>query len=137
MLGLALIAVVLAVSATSAVADKSRPSISLKANPATGFAPTRVVLTAELKGGLNDYAEYYCPSIEWNLGDDTRAESKIDCDPYEAGKSEIKRRYVLDRVFQIPGEFRVEFRMKQKDRVVGHGSTIVRIRPGLRDGFGH
>ena len=133
---LAFVAVVLLASSTSALGDKTRPSVSLKANPATGFAPTRVVLTAELKGGVNDYADYYCPSIEWQLGDDTRAESKVDCDPYEAGKSEIKRRYILDRVFQAPGEFRVEFRMKQKDKVVGSGSTLVRIRPGLRDGWG-
>jgi hypothetical protein len=119
----------------SAVADKTRPSVSVRANPATGFAPTRVVMTAELKGGVNDYADYYCPTVEWHWGDDTRAETRSDCDPYEAGKSEIKRRYVLDRVFQTPGEFRVEFKLKQKDKIVGAGSTMVRIRPGLRDGF--
>lgn len=127
----------MALASASAAGDKTRPSVSLKANPSTGFAPTRVVLTAELKGGVNDYADYYCPTVEWKWGDDTRAESKTDCDPYEPGKSEIKRRYVFDRVFQSPGEFRVEFRLKQKDRVVGLGSTMVRIRPGLRDGFGH
>ena len=119
----------------SAVGDKTRPSVSVRANPATGFAPTRVVMTAELKGGVNDYADYYCPTVEWHWGDDTRAETKSDCDPYEPGKSEIKRRYVLDRVFQSPGEFRVEFKLKQKDKVVGAGSTMVRIRPGLRDGL--
>ena len=130
-------AVLILAAMSTAASDKNRPSVSLKANPSTGFAPTRVVLTAELKGGVDDYAEYYCPTIEWKWGDDTRAESKMDCDPYEPGKSEIKRRYVFDRVFQLPGEFRVEFRLKQKDKVVGQGSTIVRIRPGLRDGFGH
>ncbi len=129
-------ALVVAAGTASAIGDKTRPSVSLKANPSTGFAPTRVVMTAELKGGVNDYAAYYCPTIEWYWGDDTRAESKVDCEPYEAGKSEIKRRYVLDRVFQAPGEFRVEFRMKQKDKIVGQGVTTVRIRPGLRDGFG-
>jgi hypothetical protein len=133
----AFVVVSLSVATTSALGDKTKPSVSVRANPTTGFAPTRVVLTAELKGGVNDYAEYYCPTIEWTWGDDTRAESKMDCEPYEAGKSEIKRRYVFDRVFQSPGEFRVEFRMKQKDKVVGLGSTLVRIRPGLRDGFGH
>ena len=126
---------VLTVVSPSAVGDKTRPSVSVRANPATGFAPTRVVMTAELKGGVNDYADYYCPSVEWHWGDDTRAETKSDCDPYEPGKSEIKRRYVLDRVFQSPGEFRVEFKLKQKDKVVGAGSTMVRIRPGLRDGL--
>ena len=115
-------------------ADKSKPSISVRANPATGFAPMRVVLTAELKGGVDDYADFYCPSVEWNWGDDTRAESKTDCDPYEAGKSEIKRRYIIDRRFETPGNYRVEFRIKQKDKVVGGGSTTVTVRPGVRDG---
>jgi hypothetical protein len=128
----------IAISAVALLAssEKDKPSVSVKANPSVGFAPTRVVMTAELKGGLNDYADYYCPAVEWQWGDDTRAESKIDCEPYEAGKSEIKRRYVFDRVFQTPGDYRVEFRMKQKDKVVGIGSTTVRIRPGLRDGGG-
>lgn len=129
-------AVLLTAVTSFAASDKTRPSVSVKANPSTGFAPTRVVVTAELKGGMDDFAEYYCPSIEWSWGDDTRSESKIDCEPYEPGKSEIKRRYVFDRVFQLPGDFRVEFRMKQKNKVVGHGSTTVRIRPGLRDGGG-
>ena len=127
-------ALVLATGATSASDDKTKPSLSLKANPATGFAPTRVVLTAEVMGGANDYAEFYCPSVEWVWGDDTKAESTVDCEPYEAGKSEIKRRYVFDRIFQLPGNFRVEFRLKQKGKVVGSTSTTVTIRPGIRDG---
>ena len=128
-------ALVLAAGTASATSDQTKPKVSLKASPATGFAPTRVVLTAELKGGANDYAEFYCPSVEWVWGDDTKAESSIDCDPYEAGKSEIKRRYVFDRVFQLPGNFRVEFRLKQKGKVVGSTSTTVTIRPGIRDGY--
>ena len=75
-------AVLLTAVTSFAASDKTRPSVSVKANPSTGFAPTRVVVTAELKGGLDDFAEYYCPTIEWNWGDDTKAESKIDCDPY-------------------------------------------------------
>jgi hypothetical protein len=132
----ALTFVIVISAALLANSDKTKPSVSVKANPSVGFAPTRVVLTAELKGGLDDYPEYYCPAVEWQWGDDTRAESKSDCEPYEAGKSEIKRRYVFDRVFQTPGDYRVEFRLKQKDKVVGIGSTTVRIRPGLRDGGG-
>jgi hypothetical protein len=123
------------IAAGAAVAaDKTKPSISVKASPTTGFAPTRVVMTAEVKGGSDDFADFYCPTVEWVWGDDTKAESKVDCDPYEAGKSEIKRRYIFDRVFNSPGNFRVEFRLKQKDKVVGSGSTTVTIRPGIRDG---
>lgn len=116
---------------------KDKPSISLKASPSGGFSPLRVVLTAELKGGTNDFVDFYCPSIEWVWGDDTRSESRADCEPYEAGKSEIKRRYTTDHVFNTMGEYAVEFRIKQKDRVVGLGKTLVRIRPGIRDGGGY
>ena len=101
-----------------------------------GFSPSRVVLTADVKGGANDFEEFYCASVEWDWGDDTRSESKADCDPYEAGKSEIKRRYTTDHVFNNAGEFRVEFRLKQINKVVAKGTADVRVRPGLRDGGG-
>ena len=45
----------------------------------------------------------YCASVEWVWGDDTRSESKTDCEPYEAGRSEIKRRYTLDHIYQSAG----------------------------------
>ncbi len=122
--------------AGSDIADKKKPSISIRASPAAGFSPLRVVLTAELKGGDNDFPDYYCPTIEWVWGDDTRAESTADCDPYEAGTSEIKRRYTVSRIFQTAGNMKVEFRLKQKNKVVGSGSTTVNVRPGLRDGGG-
>ena len=116
--------------------EKKKPSIAVRATPSTGFSPLRVFLTAELKGGDDDFAEFYCPTVEWIWGDDTRAESSADCDPYEAGKSEIRRRYSVNRVFQTAGNFKVEFRLKQKDRVVGAGSITVQVRPGVRDGGG-
>lgn len=120
--------------AGSETIDKKKPSVTLRASPSAGFSPLKVVLTAELKGGDNDYPEYYCPTVEWVWGDDTRAESTADCEPYEAGKSEIKRRYTVSRIFQTAGNMRVEFRLKQKDKVVGAGSTSINVRPGLRDG---
>lgn len=116
--------------------DKKRPSITVKANPGTGFSPLRVSLTAELKGGADDFSEFYCPTIEWVWGDDTRAESTADCDPYIEGTSEIRRRYTVSRIFQTSGNFKVEFRLKQKDKVVGAGSTTVQVRPGIREGGG-
>ena len=117
-------------------AEKKKPSLTLRATPSAGFTPLRVVLTAELKGGDDDFADYYCPTVEWVWGDDTRAESTADCDPYEPGKSKIRRRYVTTRIFQIAGDLRVEFRLKQKDKVVGANSTRITVRPGVRDGGG-
>ncbi len=123
-----------------------KPSISVKANPPVGFSPLRVVLTAELKGGDNDYQDFYCASVEWDWGDDTRSQSNADCEPYEAGKSEIKRRYAMDHTFRAdrigdrpygdpmsppgPTQYRVKFLLKQKNKVVGSGQTTVEIRGG-------
>ena len=126
------------VGSTEPVPD-AKPSVSIKAMPAVGFAPMRVVLTAELKGGQNDYEEFYCATIEWDitsvngLGDGNKSEQKLECDPYEAGKSEIKRRFVREQIFKTSGEYRVKFNLKQKNKVVGGAGTTIRVREGLGD----
>src|SRR4051794_32252840 len=71
-------------------AEARRPKLSLKAQPVISMSPSRVVLTAELTGGANDFEEFYCPTVEWDWGDGTQSESASDCEPYEPGKSEIK-----------------------------------------------
>ena len=109
-----------------------KPSLSLKASPAISFAPARIVIVAELKGG-DDSEELYCPTVEWEWGDDVRSGNSEDCSPYEAGKSEIKRRYSVEHVFRYEGTYRVTLRLKQKDRVVGITSTTIEVRPGVRD----
>jgi hypothetical protein len=113
-----------------------RPRITLSARPPIGTTPQRVVLTAELVGGQDDYEEYYCPSIEWDWGDDTRSESTVDCEPYEAGKSEIRRRFTVEHVFRRPGSFKVFFRMKRRDKAVANQSVTIQIRPGGPPEFG-
>jgi len=110
-----------------------RPRITLRAQPNVAVSPARVVMTAELVGGANDYEEYYCPTIEWDWGDDTISESSSDCDPYVAGTSEIRRRYTIEHRFRRPGTFKVFIRLKQRDREVGTASTTVTIRPGAPD----
>jgi hypothetical protein len=122
-------------SMTAAREDKkAKPSIAVRASPTVGFSPARMVLTAELKGGADDYEDFYCATVEWDWGDDTRSEFRADCEPYEAGKSEIRRRFVTEHVFHSSGDYRVQFRLKQKKKVVGAGSADVKIRPGIRDG---
>ena len=115
---------------------KSKPSVVVKVTLLIGFSPARMVVTADLRGGADDYEEFYCPAVEWDWGDDTKSEAKTDCEPYEAGKSEIKRHFSTDHVYNIAGEYRVEFRLKQKGKVVARGSTDVKVRPGIRDGGG-
>ena len=130
-------ALALAVSLHAAGPDKkSKPAIVVKVSPLVGFSPARMVVTADIKGGADDYEEFYCASVEWDWGDDTKSEMNTDCEPYQAGKSEIKRHFSTDHVYNISGEYRVEFRLKQKGKVVARGSTDVKVRPGVRDGGG-
>ncbi len=112
--------------------DAKRPKLTLKAQPVIAMSPARVVLTAELVGGPNDYEEYYCPTIEWDWGDGTQSESTNDCAPYEAGKSEIKRRFTKEHIFRA-GMFRVSFKLKRRDKAVAFATVNIQVRPGLRD----
>ncbi|MBW8868957.1 MAG: hypothetical protein JF610_16785 [Acidobacteria bacterium] len=130
------LAVALLLPVAAGAADKGKPNISVKANPVIAFSPARVVVTADLKGGANDYEEFYCPSIEWEWGDGTISEQTIDCDPYEAGKSEIKRHFTASKIFQTSGDYRVQFRIKKKDKTIAVAGTDVKIRPGAREAGG-
>jgi hypothetical protein len=114
--------------------EASRPKIRLRAQPQVTIAPARVTLTAELTGGTDDFEEYYCAGVEWDWGDDTSSESTTDCEPYEAGKSQIKRRYTVQHQFRRPGTYKLYFHLKNKDRILGSGTTTVQVQPGIGSG---
>jgi hypothetical protein len=117
-------------------ADKNKPSISLKANPTITFSPATIFFVAEIKGGASDDPELYCASVEWEWGDETKDQSSSDCEPYEPGKSQIKRRFVAQHRYSQASDYRVHFRLKQKDKVVGFAQVNIKIRPGVRDPIG-
>lgn len=108
-----------------------KPSLSLKATPAVSFAPARIVVVAEVKGGANDYEDFYCASTEWEWGDLTTSTAEADCDPYVAGKSEIRRRYTVEHQFKNPGGFKIVLRLKKGTRVVATANAMVQVRAGL------
>ena len=110
--------------------EAKRPSLNVKATPGTGMVPVRITVAAELKGGDDDYEDYYCPTIEWNWGDGTISESTNDCDPYEAGKSQIKRRYTVSHSYKRSGAYRISFRLKDGEKVLAAATTIVRLLGG-------
>lgn len=112
--------------------DARRPKLSLKATPLLSIAPARIVLTAELTGGAKDFEEYYCPTIEWEWGDGTMSESTYDCPPYEAGTTEIRRRFSVEHIFHA-GVHRVVFRLKRHDKTVANSNIDLQVQPGLRD----
>jgi hypothetical protein len=115
---------------TKAKNEPKRPSLNVKATPGTGMVPVRITVAAELKGGDDDYQEYYCPTFEWNWGDGTISESTNDCEPYEPGKSQIKRRYTVTHEYKRSGAYRIAFRLKNRDKILAAATTIVRLLGG-------
>jgi hypothetical protein len=109
------------------------PSLSLKSNPPVSFSPSRVTVSAELRGGTEEDEELYCPGLEWDWGDGTISESKEDCEPFEAGRSVIKRRFVSTHTYTTSGTYRVVLRLKRGTKSVVGGNTTVQVKPGVRD----
>ena len=134
---IALASVFVLVSTAAAQSTKDdkvkRASLSLKANPAISFSPARIVVSAELRGGSADDPELYCPEVEWDWGDGTRSESNENCDPFEAGKSEIKRRWTVSHTYTTAGNYRIVLRLKRADKTVVSGNTTLQVKPGMRD----
>ncbi len=113
--------------------EARRPKVRLKARPDAGITPMRVVLTAELEGGSDDFEEYYCPTIVWEWGDGGASEISSDCGPYTPGESQIKRRYTIEHTYKRSGRIRVYFAMRHRDKeTVAVGVNIV-VQPGPGD----
>jgi hypothetical protein len=117
-------------------AEAKKPSLSLRATPPVGFTPLRVRVVADIRDGSDDYAEFYCATVEWDWGDGTVSENSSDCDPYEAGKSTIRRRFTADHIYRQQGQYRLTFKLKQKTKQVAASSTNVQVRAGVGDDFG-
>lgn len=113
--------------------DSKKPSLSLKASPSAGFVPLRTRMTVDVRGGADDAEDFYCPDVEWEWGDGSKSQRSQDCEPYQAGRSRIERRYTMEHKFDDSGSFNVRFRLKQGSRVVANASVTVLAREGLRD----
>jgi hypothetical protein len=111
---------------------EGKPKISLKAQPVISMSPSKVTFRVELVGGANDYEEFYCPTIEWDWGDGTQSESTNDCEPYERGKSEIRRRFTVDHVFRA-GYYQVAFRLKKREKAIAMATTTVQVQGGANE----
>ena len=113
--------------------DSKKPSVTLKATPPLGFAPLKVRVIVDIKGGADDYADFYCASVEWDWADGTTSGTSEDCDPYEPGKSTIQRRFTADHTFREGGDYDVAFRLKQKSKIVSLTKGTVRVKSGIHE----
>ena len=121
------------VSAGQRSDDNKKPSLTFKATPPVGFTPLKVRVVVDLKGGANDYADFYCATVECDWADGNISGGGEDCDPYQAGKSEIQRRFTAEHTFRQGGEFDIAFRLKQKNRIVASTKGTVRVKSGIYD----
>jgi hypothetical protein len=113
--------------------EQKKASLALKASPPIAFSPARMVVSAELKGGSDETDDYYCPNLEWDWGDGTKSESNQDCAPFEAGKSNIDRRFSASHTFEIAGQYRVMLRLRRGTKTIVSGNINVQVKPGVRD----
>lgn len=114
--------------------DKNKKvSLSLKVTPSMASAPVRIRASVEIRGGPDDNQELYCPAVEWEWGDDTTSESSADCAPYQAGQSQIVRRYSAEHTFRSGGQYKVVLRLKQKNRIVGFTSSNLQVQGGISE----
>src|SRR5262249_38067577 len=90
-----------ALALTTAVADAAdKAKLTLKATPIMGFSPARIVVSGDMTGGTNT-DQLYCLAVEWEWGDGTKSEQSADCEPYEAGKTEIRRHFTAEHTYRV------------------------------------
>ena len=107
---------------------KGHPKVTVRANPALGVAPLRVVATAELEGGADDDPQYYCLKVVWRWGDASESTTEADCEPYAPGKSEIKRHFAVEHRYKEPGRFELSVLFKQGDKEIASGRVTINVQ---------
>ena len=104
------------------------PRLRLRATPRVAFAPASFLFVGELRGGPDDNEELYCTTIEWDWGDDTVSESTPDCNPFEPGRTEIRRRFSVRHTFDYQGRYEVRLNLKRRDDILISARTRVEVR---------
>ena len=102
--------------------------LRLRATPRVAFAPADVLFVGQIRGGRDDNEELYCLEIEWDWGDDTTSEQTLDCDPYELGVTEIRRRFSVRHTYNYGGRYEVRLHLKQGNDVIISGRTRIEVR---------
>ena len=104
------------------------PELRLRASPLVGFAPVDILFVGEIRGGADSNEELYCLSIEWDWGDETISQETLDCDPFEPGVSEIRRRFSVRHIYDYGGRYEVRLHLKRRDDILLSGRTRIEVR---------
>jgi len=104
------------------------PRLRLRATPRVAFAGQSFLFVGQIRGGPDDNEELYCATIEWDWGDDTYSESTPDCEPFEPGRSEIRRRFSTRHTFDYAGRYEVRLNLKRRDDILISARTRIEVR---------
>ena len=110
--------------------EDDRPELGLRAANNLAFAPVEVVFTGRLRGGADDVEEFYCLSAEWDWDDGTISESTFDCEPYEPGVSEIRRRFSRRHSFNLGGRYEIRLTLKRGGDIIASARTSITVQGG-------
>ena len=120
--------------ATDLVAQDDRPELTLRARPNAALAPAEIVFIGRLRGGKDDHEEFYCLNAEWDWGDGTISQSSFDCEPYEPGTSEIRRRFSRRHSYRTGGRYQIRLHLKRGNETIETARTNVMIQGGILPG---
>jgi hypothetical protein len=123
--GLALLGAV-SVSAAEKKVENKGTRVSLRAAPRVAAAPATVVFNVELTGG-EDGEDLYCPVLEWEWGEGTTSEEEEECPPFEAGHTQVQRRFTTSHEYRDRANPKVTVTVRKGDRVLGTDSVSLVI----------
>jgi hypothetical protein len=109
-----------------------KPKTELKANPplATLGIGSRASATVRFRLSIKDAGneDFYCPRLEWEWEDDTRATEESDCPPFaEARPEDHQKSWTRSRQFWEPGEHTIRVRLYKGERLIRTLDTKVQI----------
>jgi hypothetical protein len=131
-LSLLVAAAALAWPVAAAESKPKKPTLDLRANPRMAFSPVYVSFTAEMVGG-EDIEDYYCPEIEWDWDDGGKSTQEGDCEPYQAGKTALQRRFTNDHEYRLSGSYNIKVSFFRAGRKFLSQTVRVTVRPGISE----
>jgi hypothetical protein len=122
----------LGLPAAASDAKLKKPSLALRASPRFAFSPVNVLFVAELSGG-DDIEEFYCPELLWEWDDGGKSVEAPDCEPFEAGKTKLERRFSAEHEYRVASSYTVKVTLKRTGRPFAAQTVRVTVRPGAGD----
>lgn len=101
----------------------NRPQVDLKPSPqlaVLGIGP-RASATVRFRLSVKDAGneDYYCPRVEWEWEDGTRATEESDCPAFDrAQKQDHEKSWTKSHQFWEPGNHTVKVRLYKGDRLI-------------------